>query len=205
MEYRVAGELRDQLAALLRADPLRWHILGVVHSLNLPDCWVAAGCIRHAVWDEQHGRRPAPHLCSDVDVIYYDPHRLDPSIDRDTEQMLRQREPHMHWSVKNQARMHERNGDAPYADAADAMRHWPETATAVAARRIASSTAQPDGQGREIEIIAPFGLDDLFDLVLRPTPSFVGAKRSIFDARIADKNWLQHWPKLKILGADQHV
>lgn len=47
--------------------------------------------------------------------------------------------------------------------ARDAMRYWPETATAVAARR---------GGRDELEIASPLGLDDLFNLLLRPTERF---------------------------------
>ena len=196
-EWAGAG-LGTWLANLLRADPLRWHLLGVVQSLNLPDCWIAAGFVRNAVWDALHGRHPSP-LSTDVDVIYFDPLRTDPSVDRAVEQALHLREPHIHWSVKNQARMHGRNGDAPYASAVDAMRFWPETATAIAVRR-GDGMRAPDA---ELDITAPFGLGDLLALVLRPTPSFTGDKRSLFDARVASKNWLYHWPKLIICDPDQ--
>jgi hypothetical protein len=50
------------------------------------------------------------------------------------------------------------------------MRYWPETATAVAVRR-----NDEDG----CEVAAPFGVDDLFGLILRPTPRFAREKRHI--------------------------
>lgn len=83
--------------------------------------------------------------------------------------------------------MHGRNGDAPYASATDAMRYWPETATAVAVRRRGS-----DG----CDIAAPFGLDDLLDLVLRPTSRFRVEKRTIYEDRIRTKGWFGTWPLL---------
>lgn len=120
--------------AILRADPLRWWLLELVSHLDLPDCWIAAGFIRNAVWDALHGRSPQPPL-SDVDVIWFDPDRIEESHDRKIEKVLRAAAPSIDWSVKNQARMHSRNSDSPYRSATDAMRYWPETATAVAARR----------------------------------------------------------------------
>jgi hypothetical protein len=174
------------VSSILRADPVRWHLLGVAAALDLPDCWIGAGFVRNTVWDRLHGRARSP-LTGDVDVIWYDPQRADAAHDREIEQALRALEPAVDWSVKNQARMHGRNGDAPYSSAVDAMRHWPETATAVAARR--------SGPER-CEIAAPLGLDDLFDLVLRPTSRFVGEKRSIYEARIYSKSWLGRWPLL---------
>ncbi len=86
--------------------------------------------------------------------------------------------------------MHLRNGDQPYASATDAMIYWPETATAVAVRLAADD---------ELEIAAPFGLDDLFDLVVRPTERFREEKRHQFVERLQNKQWLTKWPGLTVL------
>ena len=122
------------LQAILASDPARCGVLAMVHSLGLPDCWVGAGFIRNAVWDYLHDRPPSRHP-GDVDVIWFCPERARPAEDKEVEAALRALDPSVDWSVKNQARMHLRNGDAPYASAVDAIGHWPETATAVAARR----------------------------------------------------------------------
>ena len=174
------------LQAILREDTLRWSILECVHALDLPDCWIGAGFVRNATWDHLHGRPPRPPS-GDVDVVWHDPGRMDPAEDARLEARLRAMVPAVEWSVKNQARMHRRNGDAPYGGTVEAMRHWPETATAVAARRT--------DQGG-CEIAAPFGLDDLFNLVLRPTPRFEGGKRPIYLDRVEVKGWLRSWPLL---------
>lgn len=84
--------------------------------------------------------------------------------------------------------MHRRNGDAPYRDAGDAVAHWPENATAVAARTV---------RGR-ITVIAPHGTDDLVRLIVRPTPAFAH-KMPVYRERLAAKNWAAHWPKLRFL------
>jgi hypothetical protein len=159
----------------------------VVRALDLPDCWIGAGFVRTAVWDHQHGRSPSA-LGGDVDVVWHDPRRAGPAEDRKHEAMLRAAEPSVTWSVKNQARMHQRNGDAPYVSATEAMRHWPETATAVAVRRTSRE---------ECEVAAPFGLDDLLGLILRPTPSFAGEKHPIYKERLRTKRWAALWPLLK--------
>ena len=85
--------------------------------------------------------------------------------------------------------MHERNLDRAYLSASDAMRYWPDTATAVGVRL---------NEQAEIEVAAPFGLDDLFSLVLRPPERFVVEKHSIYANRIHTKNWQATWPKLRI-------
>ncbi|WP_419747544.1 nucleotidyltransferase family protein [Pseudomonas syringae] len=53
----------------------------------------------------------------------------------------------------------------PYLSTTDAMRYWPETATAIAIRL---------GESGSCEIAAPLGLDDLFGLVIRPAAGFGG-------------------------------
>jgi uncharacterized protein len=178
----------SRVAAILRSDPVRWHLLAVVANLDLPDCWIAAGFVRNAVWDSLHGRPVKPPL-GDVDVIWFDPVRTDPAIDRNLEESLRAAEPAIDWSVKNQARMHTRNGDAPYRSAINAMRYWPETATAVAARRSDTGIC---------EVAGPLGFDDLLNLVLRPTKRFAVEKRAVFDERLRSKAWTVSWPLLAI-------
>ncbi len=182
------GQL-EALQTLLASDSARMAALTGVAALELPDCWIGAGFIRDAVWDHLHGR-PSTFPAGDVDVIWFAPEMSDGQVDRDIERGLGDRLPKFRWSVKNQARMHRRNGDAPYGSAADAMRHWPETATAVAARL--------DGNG--IGICAPCGLDDLFALRLRPTPAFAGKKRAIFQERLSSKRWAERYPLLSITG-----
>lgn len=98
--------------------------------------------------------------------------------------------PNLKWSVKNQARMHLRNGDEAYSSSANAMQSWPETATAVAVRL---------GQSGAIEINAPLGLDDLLALTLRPAPNFTTSKLPIFLDRVRSKRWLERYPRLSLL------
>lgn len=159
----------------------------MLRALRLPDCWVGAGFVRNAVWDHLHERSPSPPH-GDVDVIWYDPQRADPIEDQKHEAALREIDTAIHWSVKNQARMHLRNADAPYTSAIDAMRYWPETATAVAVRR-----TDEDG----CQVAAPFGVDDLLGLILRPTPRFELERRHIYEQRLRTKQWATSWPLLK--------
>lgn len=180
------------LRTLLSQDRLRRAALEAVAALDLPDCWIGAGFVRDAVWDELHGYGTRPPG-GDVDVVWFDPAALDERLDRDIERRLMLALPDMAWSVKNQARMHQRNGDAPYDSVADAMRHWPETATAIAARI--------DGSG-SIDINAPFGLDDLFALRLTPTPAFAASRLPMFDRRVSAKRWMARYPRLALSRRD---
>ncbi len=82
--------------------------------------------------------------------------------------------------------MHERNGDPPYRSSADAMRHWPDTATAVAARWTRNG----------VQVMAPLGVEDLLGLIVRPGPAFA-RKMDVYRHRIASKDWATRWPKLR--------
>lgn len=158
-------------------------------SLDLNDCWIGAGLIRNAVWDHLHGYPIALHVNSDVDVVYCNWSDVRIETDVAIEARLYAHFPDIPWSVHNQARMHEANGDDAYRDTEDAIRHWPETATAIAARIL----------GDRIEVIAPHGVDDLVNLVVRPTPQFT-AKLAVYRHRVASKGWANRWPKLTFIN-----
>lgn len=177
------------LETLLLTDPWRLPLLNIIQSL-CPESWIGAGFVRDAVWDHLHQRAPQPPA-GDVDVIWLNTYVTDIEADIALENRLHDHAPGVVWSVKNQARMHLRNGDAPYPSLDVALRHWPETATAVAVRLA--------GKDR-IEIIAPFGLEDLFGLRLRPTPHFTQRKYPQFRRRVEEKRWLTRYPHLRLIA-----
>ena len=56
-------------------------------TLGLPDCWIGAGFIRNAVWDNLHGKAAFGPV-GDVDVLWFDRGRTDASEDRKLEATL---------------------------------------------------------------------------------------------------------------------
>lgn len=179
----------QELQTLLLSDPLRMQALCAVRDLHLDDSWIGAGFVIDAVWDHLHGYGQRP-VTGDVDVVWFDAERCDPALDTQLRDKLNQLSPGFDWSVKNQARMHLRNGDTPYLSTENALSYWPETVTAVAVRLTDSDL---------IEVIAPFGLDDLFELRLRPGPGFEGEKKGIFRERVVRKRWRERYPLLKVI------
>ncbi|KAA9001777.1 nucleotidyltransferase family protein [Affinibrenneria salicis] len=179
---------QDVLQKLLLDDPIRMKALYAVRALNLSDGWIGAGFVRDAVWDHLHGYGQRP-VSGDVDVIWFNPEHCNPAHDSYLEDSLSQQLSTFNWSVKNQARMHQRNGNAPYLSTENALLYWPETATAVAARL---------GDKDLIDINAPYGLDDLFELRLRPTPTFEYEKFDVFKQRITTKRWMERYPMLQL-------
>ena len=179
--------LELELTKIIESDDLLMSILTTVQAMQLEDCWVAAGVIRNKVWDYIHC---AQTEINDIDVIYFDESDCLTETEKALESKLQEMMPNQPWSVKNQARMHIKNKVAPYASSFDGVAHFPETPTAIAARL----------HNNKIEILAPYGLHDLFEGLVRPTPPYhQGSKLyPIYLNRIQNKNWGVIWTKLMI-------
>lgn len=176
--------LEHKLIQIIKNDEWMLAILKTVSNLNLNDCWIGAGFVRNKIWDEKH-QKPRTIL-NDIDVIHFNKNNIVKTYDITLQNILKKKSPNLNWSVKNQARMHVRNKHKQYLNCNDAIYFWPETATAIAVRLNSEN---------KIEYIAPYGLDDLFNLLVIPTPNF---NLSVYKARIENKNWIAKWPNLKI-------
>ncbi|HZG87833.1 nucleotidyltransferase family protein [Paenibacillus sp.] len=179
--------LEEKLIEIMLMNPRSVRDLEAVKSLKLKNWFIAAGYVRNQVWDYLHNNKETL-IFEDVDIIYYEASDITEGTDKKYEEQLRAINSNLNWSVKNQARMHFRNNHEPYLSLDDAMKRWPETDTAVGIKLT--------DQGR-IEVIAPHGLEDLFELKLRQ--SKYCDDRSIFMKRIYDKKWLDRWKQLKIV------
>jgi len=190
--------LHIRLAQTLWESPLLSMLFERWHELELPDAWLGAGCIAQTVWNALAGKPPSDHL-RDIDVVYFDARDLSADTEAAGERRLRDLFPGLSFplDVKNQARVHlwypESFGKrvAPYTGIADAVRSWPTTATSIAVR------PRPLGavltrQMRELEVCAPFGLDDLFAGIVRPNKARVDEK--VYAAKV--NRWRSCWPGL---------
>jgi hypothetical protein len=169
-------------------------IVAAARDCAVPDWLVGAGAIRDLVWDALHDRPPAPP--KDVDVAFFDPTDLTPERDRRATAALAARLAGVPWEATNQAAVHtwyERtfgNPVEPLVSSADGVATWPETATCVAVRL--------DRRDR-IEVVAPYGLDDLLGLVLRRNARRVTAAE--YRRRAAEKRIAERWPRVAVLPA----
>lgn len=176
-----------KLIEMIRHDPYIMDILEAVEQLHLPDGWVSAGLIRNKVWDVLHG---VATPINDIDVVYFDPLDTSWNTEKKLENQLDLLMPYQPWSVKNQARMHMKNGFDPFQSSYDGVAHFTETPTAIAVRL----------NQNELEIMAPYGLDDLFHMVVKPTPYYQkgSSTHPIYKKRMQEKQWAQIWKELKI-------
>ncbi|HEX7002654.1 MAG TPA: nucleotidyltransferase family protein [Trueperaceae bacterium] len=185
---------RDLVNQVLQ-NPFVAEVVDAIPELTLANCFVAAGCIAQTVWNLSHGRDPAADI-KDIDLVYFDPD-LSESKEQADRQCVTRHFPGvpMKLDVKNEARVHLWYEQAfgysiaPYASAEQAISTFPTTATAVAIRK----------SGDEYEVFAPFGIDDLTNLVVRANKRQI--TRKIYENKIS--RWREIWPRLKILDWDE--
>lgn len=180
---------KEDIIEVISEDYWMMEILGVVQTLNLPDWWVCAGFVRSKIWDVLHGFSVRTPI-QDVDVIYFDPVNTDEGIEKILEGKLLALKPDIPWSVKNQARMHVINNLPPYSSSVDGIANFPETVTALGVKL---------DENNRIILAAPWGIEDVVDLTVKPTPLFSTHElRQVYDTRVTKKNWKATWNLLKI-------
>lgn len=157
------------------------------------EAYLSAGVIRNLVWSSLHQQQYQIEN-TEIDVIFFDENEQNQHITQEIYEKLTQKFPENDWDVVNQALVHtwyttEKNqAISAYLSLYEALSTWPETATAIAVRLI---------EHDEMEIIAPFGLSDLFELKLRWNDRLVS--RDVFIQRLRSKRFLQRWEKLQIV------
>lgn len=181
----------DRLLELIAKDQSAISALKAVRAVGPPGAYIAAGFVRNRYWDSLYSHQIGwPD--ADIDVVYFDKSDVSKVRERGFEQALEAYSPTGNWQVRNQARMHTFGKHAPFSDLENALSHWSETATAVGIR-----LAENDGY----DVVAPFGLDDLYGHILRITPSMKRYDPKGFDARLQKKGWRDCWPDLTVIGA----
>jgi len=182
------------LARIIHADRWLWGVLEAARAVDAPDWLIGAGALRNCVWDSLFGgatRTPT----ADVDLAFFDPRDLTPARDAAVTATLRARRPDVPWEATNQAAVHcwyaaGYGGDPPppLQSSADGVGTWPETATSVAVRLL------PDDR---LHIVAPCGLTDLLNGILRRNPRRVSIAQ--FQARLAAKRIRARWPSVRVV------
>ncbi|HEX6568939.1 MAG TPA: nucleotidyltransferase family protein [Acidimicrobiales bacterium] len=179
------------LTAVLRNPKVR-EVLRRAEGLDLPDWYLAAGCLFQTVWNVLDGRDPE-HGINDYDLIYFDGSDL--SWDAEDAVIRRCADAFgdlaVDVEVRNQARVHLWYEDhfgvpcPPLRSSADAVDRYAAHACRVAVR----------SSGGRFDVYAPSGYDDLFAFVVRPNP--VVAPRHVYETKSA--RWANLWPRLRVL------
>jgi hypothetical protein len=186
------ADLEDRLLGILRQCPGLMRVLAKARDLDLPDWLIFSGAIYQPVLNHLAGR-PLEEGLKDYDLGYFDASdtsyeaedlvikRVAAAFDEPLKSMV---------EVRNQARVHlwfEDHFGEPYtalSNSAEALTRFVSPTFAVAVRMRGDDS---------LDVIAPFGLDDLFAMRLRPNPH----RDTPHFARIAEK-LKQRWPELTI-------
>lgn len=188
------SELEAELTAIVRADAGLMHVLTTVRALGLADWRLVSGAVYQAVWNAQTGR-PAGYGIKDYDLAYFD----GSDLSYEAEDVVIKRvaaafdEPfRSQVEVRNQARVHlwfqNRFGEPyePLGSTDEALERFVAPTFAVGVRLEADDA---------ISIAAPFGLEDVFNMTIRPNPNRPLARgwtRTIENAR-------GRWPELTVI------
>ncbi|MFC7461436.1 nucleotidyltransferase family protein [Hydrogenophaga defluvii] len=187
---------RQQLVALVRQSPALMRALSAGRSLGLPSWCIGAGVVRNLVWDHLHGRGLATP-CDDLDLVYFDANDLSPATEARLRERLSSCCPGPVWDVTNQAAVHlwyaAKFGQEvePLPSLVAGLATWPEVATAVGV------CLTPQDQ---IDVLAPFGLDDLFNMHVRHNPA--RASVEAYRQRVRAKRFGQRWPGVVVFDAE---
>ena len=151
--------------------------------------------IRNLVWSHLHQQHYSIDF-TEIDVVYFEIKHQSSREQQRLAQALTQYFPNNQWDVVNQADVHhwykneQGQSISPFCSLHDALAGWPETATAVAVRLV----DQDEVSDPVLDIVAPFGLNDLMHLTLRWNPALVS--HHTFMSRLTSKRFLQRWPHL---------
>jgi hypothetical protein len=195
---RLAGKSHDEqraaLVAMIRDEPVLMDVLAGI--TELPDSLLVAGALYNMVWNRLTGRPPL-HGIADIDVFYFDA----ADLSYDAEDVIIRRlavrfaQLPLPVQVRNQARVHlwfEQKFGAPFtplSSSAEMLGRYASKTHAVGAR------LRADGG---LEIVAPFGLDDVFSFRITPNP--VLENRAAHEKKAARAKSV--WPELTVIDWD---
>ena len=172
---------------LIQDDKWMMEIISTASAINLPQWIIGAGFVRNKVWDYLSGNIRQTVDTRDIDLVYFDPHGNNEESDNILSEQLTKKTG-VTWEVVNQCYAHKWNNIPPYTSTEDAISKWPETVTAIGVTQ---------DMNNELRLIAPYGVEDLVNYVIRPTPLFVD-KRELLKERIVKKKWSDKWPNIKL-------
>lgn len=188
------ASLDAKLASLVAGSSVTMRALSVARSLKLDSWCIGAGAVRNLVWDHLHGFEVATKP-EDIDLVFHDATDLSQDLERLLENKLALAAPEFTWEVVNQAAVHRwltiqaEQRVEPFRSLAEGVASWPEVATCVGI----SLTAL-----EQIEVVAPHGLTDLFEMVVRWNPTRIS--KEVFQQRVAKKRFSERWPRVQVLA-----
>jgi uncharacterized protein len=168
-------------------------LLCTARETNLPQCRVVAGCVYQSVWNVLTGR-PRGTGINDYDLIYFDTSDISEGAEKAIERSVQSRLPAFPApiEVRNQARVHLwfegyfGISYPPLGSTDEAITRYASTTHAVGIRLL---------QDDQFDVCAPFGLEDIFAMVIRP--NYALPNRATHDRKAARAKSV--WPEVTIV------
>jgi len=166
-------------------------LLQILDDLGIPDCYVTAGCINQTVLNYLHGYE-IDYGIGDYDIVYYDEDVSYEAEDRIIKRIeAKASNLGLNLDIKNQARVHlwyeEKFGHPmdKYTCVEDAINRWGTTMTCIGVKM----------HNGKLDVYAPYGLNDLFSMTVRPNKVQFIKKDYIKKTN----RWKEKWPLLVVL------
>lgn len=188
------AKLKANFTSAILAVPEAMALLHLLQQLNLPNHYLAGGSVTQILWNQKLGL-PALDKVKDFDVVYFD--RENDSEEHFQTLIDAQKCFALPVDVVNQANVHKWYGKkhgndiAPHKETEDGIRTWlPCFAVGI---RLNSES------GDELEVFAPYGLEDQANMLIRPNKRAM--RQENYDTMNA--SFKARWPMVTVL--DWHL
>lgn len=195
MKYKSIYDQNKTFISILKQNKDLMIILDYITELNIPNFYIAAGCIFQTIWN-YYGNKRLNYGIKDIDIIYYDSNNLSKVDEQELENKIithcKKLGLNYKFDVHNEARMHlwkkdnENKDIDQYKNSEDAIDQWIATVHAV------GITKEDD----KIKVYAPYGLSDIFSRTIRPIKHKNNSKE-LYDNKV--KSWKNRFDNLKII------
>ena len=170
-----------------------YNYLEALAKTSLSNWYVVGSAIAQTIWNYKH-KFDEKYEIKDIDIIYFDNHDLTAEAEKKIKQEIQHKLPKsdINIHIVNVARLHlcyeQEFGKkiSQYKTSEDAIDNWPTTATAIGVRMSTNN---------ELAIYAPFALDDLINLIVRPNKKLIN--EDVYSKNVEE--WTKIWKDLKII------
>jgi hypothetical protein len=187
----ITEEVRQrQLIDILNASPLFQILFARASEIELPNWYIAGGCVTQTVWNSLLGLNPL-HGLKDVDLVYFQENHSE-NEEEDSRKKIKYlfMDLPIPIDVINEARVHEwypkKFGyEIPaYMSTEDGISCWlPAFSVGV----------RPEGYGLKVQ--AAFGLSDIFEMIIRPNKRQI--TEEIYNKMVSRLK--KDWPTIQVL------